>query len=611
MADQAVESSQNVTNEPVAAVANADPVVNNEDASKEASTEDAPVADNVQTEKEQEEDEKDAKEEKDEHFTSEIYKVAIHNMPLHVGPGDTKKFIKKLGLDAVKVKKINKWNYGFVTFRSEEAVQHAMETLQGAKFKGCVLRVSRAAAVQDPYLKRKREEGDAGEGKEGSGKKAKTEAEQDSRSPEERLQDAVTPLWRLEYSAQLESKAAGMRTVLDKVKGELRKLGAPDAICEFEKMHPSPTTEGYRNKCEFSLGPGVDGLPTVGFMLGMYKDGVVTVGDPSVCRHVSAETKAVVAVFQEHIRQGDLPIFDRVTHKGFWRLLTVRESQGGEVMAIVQVNPQGVAEERLKVEREALVRRFAEAEEVGRVKVTSLMWQEHAGRHTGMPSDVAVTSLVGPEAMTETLLGLSFRVSPTAFFQVNCGAAEVLYSLVREWCMLGDQKPVVLDICCGTGTIGLTMASTASHVLGAELVASAIEDAKSNAALNNITNVSYVCGRAEDTVPQQLNTLMGVNAVGIVDPPRSGLHQKLILALRKCSALTRLVYVSCDAQQASQNFVDLCRPTTNRFAGTPFRVVRAAGVDLFPHTKHSEMVLLLERVSEATNTSQPPADNNA
>ena len=289
--------------------------------------------------------------------------------------------------------------------------------------------------------------------------------------------------------------------------------------------------------------------------------------------------------------------------------------------------------------------------------ITSLLMQVHEGPSNAASEDAPIMDLATGDVTTasenvihEELCGLRFSLSATAFFQVNTCAAEVLYRLAGEWAS-PNGRSLLLDVCCGTGTIGLTLASSVRKVVGIDIVAAAIEDAKTNAALNGIENCEWVAGRAEETLPNILtryanriaplriknvkaskidaeesgdeeehltNPVSEVEAVAkfdressttfdfddvvaIVDPPRAGLHKNVLWALRKETRLRKLVYVSCNPESMAANCAELCTPQglDGDSGGTPFKPVKAMAVDLFPHTPHCEAVLLLERVENA------------
>jgi tRNA (uracil-5-)-methyltransferase len=180
-----------------------------------------------------------------------------------------------------------------------------------------------------------------------------------------------------------------------------------------------------------------------------------------------------------------------------------------------------------------------------------------------------------------------FRISPSAFFQINTPATELLYSKVRDWCSLdtielpkqvlkeenqGDieeakhdqsepnSEPgvVLLDLCCGTGTIGLTMASKVKKVVGVEMVAAAIEDAKFNAQANNVENVIYIAAKVEDAIKEVFakHVSPGDAVVAVLDPPRTGVSNSVIQAIRACNGIDRVIYISCDFSQAVGNAIE-------------------------------------------------------
>lgn len=232
--------------------------------------------------------------------------------------------------------------------------------------------------------------------------------------------------------------------------------------------------------------------------------------------------------------------------------------------------------------------------------VTSLYFVEEGQRKTPSQKDLPLEHMAGDQCIQEDLLGLTFRISPHAFFQVNTPAAEVLYTIIGEWAQL-DGGSTVMDVCCGTGTIGLALAPKVKRVVGIELCQEAVEDARVNALTNELSNVEFHCGRAEDLVPGLVSRLSSQRLVAVLDPPRAGLHSKVILAIRRAENIKRVLYVSCNPRAAMGNFVDLCRAPSNRVKGIPFHPVKAVAVDLFPQTPHCEMLILFERMEQHPN----------
>lgn len=548
---------------------------------------------------------------KEDLFTSEIYKVEIRNLPRFIGFNDLKKFLAKHGLNPHKIKLFGKQTFAFVTFKNEEERDKAMKMVHGMQWKGQVLSVRLAKPKADPILRKRKQEEGEGPGGQPTPKRAERgeEEEQEEEEPlSVQIANAVTPLWNVPYEEQLKIKEQEVVEILQRLakeigstnkamlpwlfaqKGKFNKM-----CCPLETIRPSPTQTEYRNKCEFLISVGADGEDkTIGFRLGKYKGGSCAVVGPAETCHVSAEAKRVVHEFQKFIRTTKYSVYSPETYEGHWKQLTVRTTRTKQAMAIIFFNPQKLEEEELNTLRSSMKTYFLEGE--GKESsITSLYFVREGQRTSPNPEDLPCELVAGESCIYEELLGLKFRISPHSFFQVNTGAAEVLYSTVGEWAQL-DQDSTVLDVCCGTGTIGISLAKRVKKVIGIELCQEAVEDAKMNAKLNDLSNVEFHCGKAEDVFPNILNALVSPNVTAIVDPPRAGLHSKVILAIRRAEHLKRLVYVACNAKAAMTNFIDLCRAPSNRVHGAPFRPVRAVAVDLFPQTKHVELLLLFERV---------------
>ncbi|XP_047919852.1 tRNA (uracil-5-)-methyltransferase homolog A isoform X2 [Anser cygnoides] len=268
----------------------------------------------------------------------------------------------------------------------------------------------------------------------------------------------------------------------------------------------------------------------------------------------------------------------------------------------VKASPlQKLSKEELADLKVSLAKYFTEG--TGRDSgITSLYFVEEGQRKSPNLEDLPLEHVAGDKYIYEEILGLKFRISPHAFFQVNTQAAEVLYTAIREWAQL-SQESTVLDICCGTGTIGISLAKKVKKVIGIELCQEAVQDAKANAQINELNNIEFHCGKAEDIVPSLINILAPQNLITIVDPPRAGLHSKVILAIRRAEQLKKLIYVSCNPRAAMNNFIDLCRAPSNRVKGASFRPVKAMAVDLFPQTRHCELLIFFERVEYANGSS--------
>uniref|UniRef100_A0A665X2U4 tRNA (uracil(54)-C(5))-methyltransferase n=1 Tax=Echeneis naucrates TaxID=173247 RepID=A0A665X2U4_ECHNA len=561
---------------------------------------------------------------KEELFTSEIFKVEIRNLPKFVGFNDLKKFLAKHNVTPHKIKLFGKQTFAFVTFKNEEERDKAMKMVHGMQWKGQVLSVKLAKPKVDPILRKRKQQQEEGGGTGGQPPSKRAEGDEEEDPLSVQIANVVTPLWKVPYEEQLrrkEQEVVGVLQRLAKELGSTNKALLPwlfaqkgkynKMCCPLESIQPSPTLTEYRNKCEFLISVGADGEDkTIGFRLGKYKGGSCAVVGPADLCHVSAEAKRVVSEFQKFIRTTPYSVYSPETYEGHWKQLTVRTTRTKQAMAVVFFNPQKLEEEKLDALKGAMRQYFVEGE--GKDSgMTSLFFVRDGQRKSPNPEDLPCELVAGKNCIHEELL-VAYFILPCdamcvcATWQVNTGGAEVLYSAVGEWAQL-DQDSTVLDVCCGTGTIGISLAKRVKKVIGIEMCQEAVEDAKVNAKLNGLSNIDFYCGKAEDVFPNILNAVVSPNVTAIVDPPRAGLHSKVILAIRRAEHLKRLIYVACNAKAAMNNFIDLCRAPSNRVHGAPFRPVRAMAVDLFPQTIHVEMLLLLERVDY---TSEQPQNSS-
>ncbi|XP_069788676.1 tRNA (uracil-5-)-methyltransferase homolog A isoform X2 [Narcine bancroftii] len=542
---------------------------------------------------------------KDDLFTSEIYKIEIQNLPKFVSFSDLRKFLSRNNLVPHKIKLFGKKPFAFVTFKEEKDRDQAMEVLQGQVWKNRNLHVRLAKPKADPIAKKRKQGGIEDDDHE---PKLPVPVEVLDRSLSEQIADVVTPLWNIPYEEQLKKKEQNVLQVLGILTTEIgahnrafvpwvfqQKKMYGGTCCPLEGVMPSPVLTEYRNKCEFLIGVGANGEDkTVGWRLGKYKGGSCAVVEAFDTVHIPAKTKEVVKAFQKYIRSSPYSVYSPETYEGHWKQLTVRISRTKQVMAIIYFNPQKLTKPEIAELQSELAKYFTEGDgkDCG---VTSLYFAEEGQRKSPNLEDLPLDHVHGDKYLYEDLLGLHFRISPHAFFQVNTLAAEVLYSAVGDWANL-NQDSTVLDVCCGTGTIGLSLAKNVKKIIGIEMCQEAIEDAKVNAKRNGLSNVEFLCGKAEDLFPTVINSITSQNLVAIVDPPRAGLHSRVVLAIRRAEHLKRLIYVACNARAAMNNFVDLCRASSHRVKGSPFRPVKALAVDLFPQTMYYELLILFERV---------------
>lgn len=347
-------------------------------------------------------------------------------------------------------------DHAYLCFRTVEEKEEAIKLFSDFTWKGRKLRVKEAGAAMDPVLKRRLEEGNADESKR-KNKRFKTKT----------VLEATAPLAHLPYADQIKRKEAEcirhLQTYARAVKKaslELRPMiqaneKANGLPCIWHGIKEAPNINGYRNKSEFAVGKDENGERTVGFRVGSYSDGSVEVGSIQELPHVPDRTKDAVKLFESYIKSSKYDVFSMELYTGQFRQFVVRLSESnGEIMLIVGIHTTEILGEVDDLIKD-IVDYFTERE--GKeLNVTSIYVEEINKREVGQTHN-KVHHVYGSKYITDTILGLKFRISAASFFQINTKSAEVLYDLAIKMSKV-DSNTTVLDICCGTGTIGLCFA---------------------------------------------------------------------------------------------------------------------------------------------------------
>jgi 23S rRNA (uracil1939-C5)-methyltransferase len=363
------------------------------------------------------------------------------------------------------------------------------------------------------------------------------------------------------YERQLGAKEAQVRDALTRLGG----IAAPP----LEPIVPARSQYGYRNKLEYSFTQTEDG-PALGFHRAGRWDEVLPI---ETCLLTTDVGNAVRDAVQAWAREERLEAYDQETGTGYLRHLVIREGRNTGQLLVQLVTAKGRRfEEGYLVE---VLRRFPE--------VRSVHWavNDTPAEVTNLPT----TLLFGDDAIEEELLGLRFRIRPNAFLQTNTEMAEVLYDLARDFAGLTGSE-TVYDLYCGTGTIGLSLASQALTVWGVEISEESVACAIENADLNGVTNVAFFAGNVSLALEELLERA-GPPDVVVVDPPRAGLAGKALRRMGRLEA-RRIVYVSCNPTTLASDLKALRE-------GFGYELRRCVPVDMFPHTPHIETVNLLER----------------
>nr|CAD7196322.1 unnamed protein product [Timema douglasi] len=310
-------------------------------------------------------------------------------------------------------------------------------------------------------------------------------------------------------------------------------------------------------------------------------------------------------LFEEYVRKSHYGPFLPEKSEGYWRHLVVRVTGNGDLMLVIVIHPQSLSEDELTKIKYDLKDYFTNKQ--GKLcNVSSLYFQLFSEKLVGVPLP-QMEHLYGKTHLTEELFDLTIHLSPSSYFQVNTHGAEVLYQTVIDM-VEPTEDTTVLDLCCGTGGISLCIAKKCAKVYGIEYMAHNVEDAKLNAAKNEITNCEFISGRVEDILPTLTDKLTGKNVIPILDPPRAGLTSKVLGQLRKMENVQKMVYICSNHKSPIRNFLDLCFPAgkgNNNFSGHPFIPVKVVPVDVAPFSMHAQMVILLERM----DTSKLPKES--
>ena len=362
----------------------------------------------------------------------------------------------------------------------------------------------------------------------------------------------------LPYERQLEAKQA-------QVEEALRRIGRLEGF-ELEPIRPAVARWRYRNKLEYSFGTDSGGRLVCGFHAPGRWEEIVEVSD---CLLASEPANAARERVVQWCRAQGLIAYDRRTRNGLLRNLVVREGRRTSELQVRLVTAPG------ELDRAGLI------EAAG--PVAGLLWTQTASvAETTQEGETEL--LAGSDRLEEEIAGMRLRISSSAFFQTNTEMAERLYQLAIDYAQpAGTDR--VYDLYCGIGTIGLLMAPRVAEVWGLELVEEAIADAIANARLNEVDNAHFFAGDVRLAL-RELVARAGRPDVLVVDPPRSGLSQKVVRRIID-AAPRRIVYVSCNPTTLAPNAAQLVE------AGYALQRVRP--VDMFPQTPHIEAVALLTR----------------
>ena len=334
----------------------------------------------------------------------------------------------------------------------------------------------------------------------------------------------------------------------------------------------------YRNKAQFPVGYDKDGNPVAGFYAGRTHS-IIPQTD---CLIQHECNKQIVETVLEFMKKYNVTAYDEKKNRGIVRHILTRVGKAtGEVMVCLVINAKKLPYSEEFVE---MIKYCGINLEIKSITVNINR------ENTNVILGEKVETLYGQSYIEDYIGDIKYRISPLSFYQVNPEQTKKLYQTALEFADLKEGE-VVWDLYCGIGTISLFMAREAAKVCGVEIVPQAIEDAKQNAKLNNITNAEFFVGAAEDVVPTQYEKSGGRLRADVVtlDPPRKGCDEKLIDTVVKM-APSRIVYVSCDPGTLARDVKVL--------TDKGYEVKRVRACDMFGGSFHVETVVLLSQLKQ-------------
>jgi len=364
----------------------------------------------------------------------------------------------------------------------------------------------------------------------------------------------------LDYNKQLELKTNEVKQVISRI-GKLENVEIHETI-----GMQSPCR--YRNKAQFPI-QNINGSTAIGFYKKKSHDVIPT--DMCVIQHDINDK--IIKIIKTYIQAYNVSIYNETTHTGVLRHLVTKVGfTTNEVMVVLVAN--GTNLPHLNVLKENIPGFKTLVLNVNKAKTNVILGKENK-------------VIYGNGKINDYIGDLVFEISPLSFFQVNPVQTEVLYNKALEYAEL-KENDTVFDIYCGIGSISLFLAQKATKVYGIEIVEDAIKDAKINAKLNNLNNVEFYVGKAEEVVPKMYSEGKTANVV-VVDPPRKGCDEKVLDTIVSMKP-DRVVYVSCNPSTLARDLAYLDE--------RGYKCVEIQPVDMFPHTMHVECCAKIVKKSD-------------
>ncbi len=377
----------------------------------------------------------------------------------------------------------------------------------------------------------------------------------------------------LPYEKQLQYKQ-------QQVYDNLKRIGKV-ALPEMQPIVGGAETRFYRNKLEYTFSTK-EYVPKEAFdkdnpversVLGFHAKGFFDkVVNIEKCWLQPEPTNDIRNAIREYAWQNGLSFYDIRQHMGFLRTMQVRICRTGEVMVNIVFGEDNF--KKIKKVLDFVASRFPQ--------ITTLLYTINLKKNDSL-HDLEPIVYLGKGYVIEKLEDFQFKIGPKSFFQTNTGQAERLYQITRELAEL-DGTQVLYDLYCGTGSIGIFCSKGARKIVGVEAIEAAVHDARQNAALNHIEDAEFISGDVIEVCNDAFFAQHGRPDVIITDPPRAGMHEKLVKKILEIGA-PLVVYVSCNPATQARDLALL---------DEKYAVTRVQPVDMFPHTHHIENIVQLK-----------------
>ena len=363
-----------------------------------------------------------------------------------------------------------------------------------------------------------------------------------------------------------------LRIKRESVKAELLK--ADMGQVEVLPVIPSPKQREYRNKAQYAIGNDGKG----GYTIGFFAPKSHRVTEASLCPLASKDFSEILGTLRSFFEENKISVYDEKSGKGLLRHIYLRRAEeNGEILLTLVINGKEIPC------KDELVKRLTEAHG----KIAGILININTESTNVILGDKFV-ALWGKDYITDTLSGVRLDITAPSFYQVNHDCAELLYKKAKELAK-PTKSDTLLDLYCGAGSIGLSMAKDVKELIGIEIVADAVKCAGKNAIQNGIKNARFFTGDAKDTeklldiAEGELGRKISPDII-ILDPPRAGCAEELVSFVSKLNS-KRIIYISCNPATLARDL--------SRFRQFGYNAESVQPFDMFPMTGHVESVVCL------------------